>query len=399
MIKLGYFTHTDVSPSETFVFDLIKALNSEKEIALTVYGGKKNHEIRGIENLKVISTGFSQKGLNTSFKLYKLGQILGSKGHLLKNRYQQTKAIKALHSAIKNDLLPNIAYIEYGTTAVLCYKFLLEKKIPYLVHVHGYDVTSAINDPVYRGELINALNSASYVITPSNHIKRYVILLGCFSEKIKVIHPISNLNEIKPLEPKNSTKNQTIIFLGRLTPKKNPIALVYAFSIVSKHMPNARLEILGDGELKKELQTLIKTLHLEEKVTLVGVVNKKTAFEHLSKASVYAQHSVTSLQGDQEGFPVSLAEAAAHGLPIVSTIHSGITENVIDGETGFLVQEYNFEAMAEKIIFLLKNPDTAKAMGKAGRLRILKLCEPINRIDKIKGLIYEKTKETGCDSM
>ena len=385
-MKLGYFTHTDVSPSETFIFDLIQNLNNEKNIDLTVYGGKKQHRIKGIKNLKVVSTGFAQKGLATSFKLYKIGQIFGGNGYKYKNQYQQWRSRISLRTSIRTDALPDIAYIEYGTSAVLCYKFLLENKVPYIVHIHGYDVTSATNDPVYKGELINSLNQAKIIIAPSRHLKRYLILLGCVPTKIQVIYPVTDLSTITPKKASKSENNQTLIFLGRLTAKKNPFALLHAFSIVSKAVPNSTLKILGDGELRAETELLIKQLGLEAKVNMLGSVDKKTAFENLSQADIYVQHSVTSSHGDQEGFPVSLAEAAAHALPIVSTIHSGITENVINGVTGFLVQEYDYENMAEKIIYLLQHPNIATEMGAEGRRRIMKLCESNARAESIKNI-------------
>jgi glycosyltransferase involved in cell wall biosynthesis len=98
---------------------------------------------------------------------------------------------------------------------------------------------------------------------------------------------------------------------------------------------------------------------------------------------------VTAKSGDQEGFAISLAEAALHEIPVVSTFHNGIPENVIDGETGLLVKEFDFEAMAEKIIYLIENPEIAEQMGKAGRKHILNLCEPERRISKIKELLYK----------
>lgn len=134
---------------------------------------------------------------------------------------------------------------------------------------------------------------------------------------------------------------------------------------------------------------LIRELNLQNNIELLGAVNQDKAFFHLSRADIYAQHSVTSISGDQEGFPVSLAEAAAFSLPLVSTIHSGITENIQEGKTGFLVQEYDFETMAERIIYLIKNPKIAKQMGKAGREHILKLCKPGTRVDKITTLLFE----------
>lgn len=75
---------------------------------------------------------------------------------------------------------------------------------------------------------------------------------------------------------------------------------------------------------------------------------------------------MTARSGDQEGFGISLAEAAALELPVVSTLHNGIPEQVINGETGFLVREHDYEAMAERLVHLLGTPDKAEKMGMAG---------------------------------
>lgn len=394
-MKLGYFTHSNISPSETFIQDLLKALNKDNEIDLTLFGGNKPHHIKGIDNLKLISTGYAQKGYKNSFRLYKLGQMLGGKGNLYKNRYQQKNAYKALKSTINSSDKPDVAYIEYGTSAVLCYQYLLENNIPFVFHVHGYDVTSALNDATYKTELQKTFKYAQFIITPSEHLKRLIVTQGCEAFKIKTIYPVTNLNIIKEPNYTLRKRNQpTVIFLGRLTQKKNPLALLHAFALVVKHMPNAVLKILGNGEMHKEVESVINQLGLNNNVKLFGAVNRETAFKNLREANVYAQHSVTSLKGDQEGFPVSLAEAAAHALPLVSTIHSGITENIIDGKTGFLVQEHDYEAMAEKIIYLLQNPEIAEQMGKAGRQHILELCEPGKRVKKIKELLYKAANKT-----
>ena len=134
-------------------------------------------------------------------------------------------------------------------------------------------------------------------------------------------------------------------------------------------------------------------LGVANNVIFHGVVDRKKGFSLLNQANIYVQHSVTALSGDQEGFPVSLAEAALHALPIVSTIHSGITENVIDGVTGFTVQEYNYVEMASKISFLLDNASISEEMGQKGRENIINLCQEPNRFFKIKEILVDVAKD------
>lgn len=87
----------------------------------------------------------------------------------------------------------------------------------------------------------------------------------------------------------------------------------------------------------------------------------------MRQADIFLAPSVTSQSGDQEGIPVVLMEAMAHGLPVVSTRHSGIPELVIDNQTGFLVGEREVDELAEKLALLISSPDLLKTFGHAGR--------------------------------
>ena len=136
-----------------------------------------------------------------------------------------------------------------------------------------------------------------------------------------------------------------------------------------------------------KVQKRIKSLKLEDSVKLCGALPHQEALSIINQHWLLAQHSVIALNGDQEGFPVGLAEGSALELPIVSTYHSGIPEQVIDGETGFLVREFDYETMAERMIKLLTNPDLAEQMGKAGRENITKICNTKRRVQQILDLL------------
>ena len=94
-------------------------------------------------------------------------------------------------------------------------------------------------------------------------------------------------------------------------------------------------------------------LNLGDAVTMHGALQHEQALEILARGWVFAQHSVTGINGDQEGLPVSIHESLAMGGPVVSTIHSGIPEAVTDGVNGYLVQEHDFETMADRIVGVL----------------------------------------------
>jgi colanic acid/amylovoran biosynthesis glycosyltransferase len=101
----------------------------------------------------------------------------------------------------------------------------------------------------------------------------------------------------------------------------------------------------------------IEAYNLQSYIFLRGSLSHVEVMEEMQGSHIYVQHSVTDFEGDQEGLPNSILEAMAAGLPVVSTFHSGIPEIVENGKTGFLVQEFDYAGMAEKLSLLLKDKD------------------------------------------
>jgi glycosyltransferase involved in cell wall biosynthesis len=87
----------------------------------------------------------------------------------------------------------------------------------------------------------------------------------------------------------------------------------------------------------------------------------------MRRARAFVQHSVRTSYGDSEGTPVAVLEAGASGLPVVSTRHAGIKDVVIEGETGFLVDEGDIEGMAAHMLTLARDADLAGRMGRRAR--------------------------------
>jgi glycosyltransferase involved in cell wall biosynthesis len=108
----------------------------------------------------------------------------------------------------------------------------------------------------------------------------------------------------------------------------------------------------------------------------------------MQKASIICQPSVTAADGDSEGLPTVVLEAAATAKPLLATHHSGIPEIVVDGTTGFLVPEREVGALADRLLLLLKNADLRRRMGEAGRRRIeehFDLRKQAKRLEEIYG--------------
>ncbi|GJM30824.1 MAG: colanic acid biosynthesis glycosyltransferase WcaL [Cyclobacteriaceae bacterium] len=382
-MKLAFFTDHPVKTSETFILELITGLEK-------VIGSDNLYHVAGdTKGKRVVSnTYFTNFSNQQKFQklISNLEKAAGTNYHAafrLKRR-----AAEKIFKRIFGQNNPDVAYFEFGQPAILFRRYLEHRNIPMVVHFHGMDASSAFNSKSYRLEIRKVFLYASYIITASHHIKRLLVLKGCPVEKIHVVRYGIRVAEIepKPWDQRNQ-HHPSIIFLGRLTEKKNPMALIHAFNLVRSVVTNARLTIIGDGPLSKQVKQLVADLGLVDSVKFHGELSHQEAMTVLSDHWVFAQHSVTALNGDQEGYALSPAEAAAFELPVVSTLHNGIPEHVIDGTTGYLVREFDYESMAERIIQLLQDKHLAIKMGQNGRRNILELNDPEKRIESISRLL------------
>lgn len=373
-MKIG-FINGGIGISETFIYNFIKGITIKNENT-QLYCAQKPYYHEGI-NYTIIPFFYTPKVWFDKI-LYNLGQ----RGRNIKWRKKQNLASKKIESYIEDR---DVLFIDYGTTAVQLLPILKELKKKFIVHFHGWDISSALNDTFYKQQLYFLFEHATYLVAASNYVRKLLILSGADCNKIKVIpyglNPIKINQEIWKERKAQTLKR--IIFIGRLTPKKHPIALIKAFELVYKAMPNTHLDVVGDGYLMQECKELVDKLNLKDAITFYGSQPNQKAINFLKDGWMYAQHSVTAPTGDQEGFAISLAEAALCELPVVSTLHNGIPENVIDGQTGYLVKEFDFEDMAEKILLLLNDEELAEKMGKNGRTHITRLCDPEKRIEQI----------------
>lgn len=178
--------------------------------------------------------------------------------------------------------------------------------------------------------------------------------------QISVIHnpiDIDYLQERSKAEidhPWLSAKNgPVIIAVGRLTAQKDYPNLIRAFSLLRETL-NAKLIILGEGDLRAELETLVAELGCGEYVSMPGFVDNP--FAYVAKADLFC------LSSAWEGFGNVIVEAMAVGTPVVSTdCPSGPSEILNRGEYGLLVPINNHAALAEALISGLKNSQPAPA--------------------------------------
>jgi glycosyltransferase involved in cell wall biosynthesis len=158
--------------------------------------------------------------------------------------------------------------------------------------------------------------------------------------------------------------------VGRFVEKKASHLTIQAFAKVHEAFPEARLRMIGDGPLLKDCRELAKNLGAAEAIEFLGTQPHAVVGSEMSRARCFVQHSVEAASGDCEGTPVGILEAGASGLPVISTRHSGIPEIVVEGETGFLVDEKDVEAMTQHMLQIAQSAALADRLGVAARKRI-----------------------------
>ena len=165
--------------------------------------------------------------------------------------------------------------------------------------------------------------------------------------------------------PNNSQKaaEPTIVYAGRLARVKDPLNLIEAFKLVIQRVPDARLEILGNGSLRQKIENTIRNCSLCSRIELVeGQLDIRPA---LSRAWVFVMPS------RREAAPNAVLEAMSTELPVVGTRVGGLPELIEDGVTGITVEPRNPRALADALITLLENEPLRRSMGKKGREKVL----------------------------
>jgi glycosyltransferase involved in cell wall biosynthesis len=265
---------------------------------------------------------------------------------------------------------PDVVLAEWGPVAMRCMEACAIARVPLVAHFHGYD-TSVRKVLTEYGGYRDLFPRAAALVAVSHAMERKLIELGAPPEKVHYNPYGVDTAAFVPGRP--DLAPPVFVAVGRFVEKKAPHLTVLSFAEVHRLMPEARLRMIGDGPLLESCKNLARALRLGDAVEFLGSMNTGQILQELPKARCFVQHSIEAQDGDSEGTPNVVLEAGACGLPVVSTTHAGIPDVVLDGETGFLVPEFDIRTMADRMACFARSPDRARAMGVAARARIEQL--------------------------
>lgn len=222
--------------------------------------------------------------------------------------------------------------------------------------------------------LKTAVLAEKVIVTSEMMAKEFQLCSRISKHKIEIIHNPVSLDNIKEKSQifidhpwLKEGEPPVILAVGRLVVAKDFYTLIKAFAIVQEVTP-ARLIILGEGELRGELEQLIKKLGVDEKVKMPGFV--ANPYQYMNHAKVFALSSLW------EGFPNGLIEALICDMAVVSTdCEGGASEILEQGKWGELVPVANEELMAKSIIKVLTGKNLPNFSERKESFSVSSVCE------------------------
>lgn len=209
-----------------------------------------------------------------------------------------------------------------------------------------------------------ALRSADWVSCVSTAVLTEICRrVPEIASKASVIH---NGLDLPSLSPESlPVQAPRLLCVGRLVPRKGFDVALSAFASVIRRFPSTRMVIAGDGPARPALEHQTAELGLTGFVDFIGWVAPEQIPALVNTATLMIVPS------RREPFGLTALEAAQMARPVVATQVGGLSEIVVHGQTGLLVEKENSEAFAEAIVTLLKHPETATQMGHAARSRAI----------------------------
>jgi glycosyltransferase involved in cell wall biosynthesis len=177
-----------------------------------------------------------------------------------------------------------------------------------------------------------------------------------------------------------------LICIGRLTEQKGHFLLVQAAAVLAQQGIDFKLLLVGDGELRPQVEALAAELDIQEQIEITGWASSTEIQQHLAASRAMVQPSFA------EGLPVVIMEALSLGRPVLSTYIAGIPELVVPGECGWLVPAGSVEALATAMQTALQTPvEQLQAMGTAGQQRVRAEHDARREAQKLLTLFYGTT--------
>lgn len=244
--------------------------------------------------------------------------------------------------------------------------------VPIVVSFYGYDYDYLPNiEPKWKSRYQELFKYGSLFLTEGKYGCERLIEKGVSPSRVKINHLGVDIDAI-PFKVRNLAQGEVLrlVQVASFVEKKGHRRLIEAMRRLKEKgiIENVFLTLIGDGPEKQRIINLAERYHLKKYINFINHLPYRCLHQELLKYHVFIHPSLTTSIGDCEGgAPVVLLDAQATGMPVISTYHCDIPEEVIHNKTGLLVPEANHKALADAILKFLNNPRLIAKYGTAGR--------------------------------
>ena len=349
-MKISYVTMQFPVPSETFASNDVKSLDS-LGIDIRVYALKRkeknySHLIksRELEDIKSNSADISKNLLGIFFIFKNLFLFFSLVSWLFKNDFDKPKHLIKMLALIPMSFYifeklkqekPDIVHLFWGHYPSLV-GYLVKKKMfntKLSMFLGAYDLEYAL------GSSKNLSKSADFIFTHAKVNLVQLQNLGVDISKITVVHRGTTVSKFLPLIENTSKDKDIWLTVGRLLPSKGFDKVVDLFSKYKKINPNAKLNIVGEGIFKSDLEKQVENLSLKDSVNFLGHIEHTEVLKQMAKANVFLLLSTKM----GERLPNVLKEAMLATCICISSKTPGIEELINHENDGFIFQEKEYE--------------------------------------------------------
>ncbi|GGL28976.1 glycosyltransferase [Phycicoccus endophyticus] len=346
-----------------FVLEHVRALAprvASVEVVAPHYPGAATRESLGEVAVRRFRYWWPASGETVAYGQYGGGALAAAKGVAL--TLAQVAAMTRMMGRV--DVVNAHWLVPQGFAAVLAGRL---RRRPVVVSVHGGDVftlTGGLSRKVKqwtlrRADAVVANSSATLEVCRSLQERDYEVI------------PMGVEDRYAQPGAAPATGGFRLLFVGRLADGKGVDDAIRAVGRARRAGVDVELVVAGDGPLRSDLEELARAEEVAPSVTFLGWVDAEDLPGHLAAAHAFIGPSHTTERGWREAYGLVFVEAALAARPAIGTRNGGITDIVVDGETGLLVPERDVEALAGAIATLAADRATAQEMGRCARRRAL----------------------------
>jgi glycosyltransferase involved in cell wall biosynthesis len=263
---------------------------------------------------------------------------------------------------------------------------------PFVLTTWGSDILVAPRQSRIMNLMVKfVLRKADLVTCDGENMRSELLKFGVAAEKLHLILHGVDTQKFCPL-PKNEKLNRelgtsnfpVVISIRNLYPIYNVETLIKAVPLVLKQIPDVKFLIVGEGNQKKYLIDLVRSLNIVENVKFIGHISHYDVPHYLALAEVYVSTSLSDA-----GASISLLEAMACGISPIITEVGDANEWISDGKNGFIIPVKDPKLLSEKIVYLLKNEEIRQRFGKINRRIVQEKSDYFKEMAKVENLLVK----------